>query len=98
MGYTPELKVTPTDAYRSHPVEKSRNGTPKNRIQSNGVLFYASHGILPDKTRVSRNVPGESRKRRMLWYTDSDLSASTDTHGSTSDTYERWNLASQRGS
>ena len=33
-----------------------------------------------------------------LWYIDPDSTATTDTHGSTSDTYGRWNIASQRGS
>ena len=32
--------------------------------QSNGVLLHASHGILPNKTRVSRSVPSESRKTK----------------------------------
>ena len=33
-----------------------------------------------------------------MWYIDSDSAATTDTHGSTSDTYGCWNIASQRGS
>ena len=33
-----------------------------------------------------------------VWYIDSDPLATTDTHGSTSDTYGRWNIASQRES
>ena len=33
-----------------------------------------------------------------VWYIDSDSTATTDTHGSTLDTYGRWNTASERGS
>ena len=38
------------------------------------------------------------RSASTLWYIDSDSTATTDTQGSTSDTYGRWNIASQRGS
>ena len=35
---------------------------------------------------------------KTVWYIDPDSTATTDTHGSTSDTYGRWNIASRRGS
>ena len=36
--------------------------------------------------------------RRTCGISIADSTATTDTHGSTSDTYGRWNIASQRGS